>query len=315
VRFDPSTLLVDISDQTFSTSSGSLSHGGTSVPSMPYGVAMSCDSSASGTGNVDLTTTAFKVVDTFCTAGAAASGGATFSSNDQVVDLTGGGYCGSTASAPCPYNPFNGAGGPNLDLAYLAPATCAELVSRDPSAVDGDQTLYIGGDPAKPWRAYCHDMAGAPAEYITLDPGSAATPLNFSQYTAGGASPGTSVRTAYSRVRFDPITMQVDIGDQTFATSTGSLSHSGSDPVTSMPFGVAVSCSSSPSGVGNINLAGTAFSVADTFCSTLGGATISGDAKNVDLTGGGFCGWTAPSPCPYNPFNATGGYRLDLAYP
>lgn len=66
--------------------------------------------------------------------------------------------------------------------------------------------------------------SGAPAEYLTLaDPGS-----NFAQYTAGGYSPGTNVRTQYSRVRLLPGTLQIDISDQRYASSTGgSLNHGG----------------------------------------------------------------------------------------
>lgn len=74
-------------------------------------------------------------------------------------------------------------------------------------------------------------MAGTPREYLDL----AATGenQNFSQYTAGGASPGTNI---------DPTTLTVDVGDLTFATSTGKLQHSSvtrgpSSPyVTSMPY-------------------------------------------------------------------------------
>jgi hypothetical protein len=36
------------------------------------------------------------------------------------------------------------------------------------------------------------------------------------QYTAGGASPGTSVKISYQMIRLDPATLMVEISDQTF---------------------------------------------------------------------------------------------------
>jgi len=132
VRIDPVTLLVDISDQIFATSTGDLWHSSTTrgctayVTSMPYGVAMDCvtDSSMTGVGKIDLTGTPFKVVDPFATGGFNAAGSATFSAGDQVVDLAGGGFCGFETPAPAvpsPYNNAAGCGQPcfRLDLAFL----------------------------------------------------------------------------------------------------------------------------------------------------------------------------------------------------
>ena len=119
------------------------------------------------------------------------------------------------------------------------PATCQEIRSANPAAGDGSYVLHIGHDPAKGWTAFCHAMGTAPAEFLSLPhvgPGS-----NFSQYTAGGASSGTTVLTRYAKVRIDPASLLVDISDQTFSTSSGSLMN-GSTTVTSMPYGVAMSC-------------------------------------------------------------------------
>jgi hypothetical protein len=119
VRIDPATLLVDISDQTFSTSSGQLIHGGEAVTSMPFGVAMSCDDSPSGVGNIDLTGTPFEVAaDEFLVGGADSSGSAVYSSNNRVVNLSGGGYCGWICASPATFNPFNDAGDFQLALTY-----------------------------------------------------------------------------------------------------------------------------------------------------------------------------------------------------
>ncbi|WP_257448301.1 GON domain-containing protein [Archangium lipolyticum] len=191
-------------------------------------------------------------------------------------------------------------------------ATCQEIRTADPTAIDGEYTLYVGGDAKKPWTAWCHDMAGTPREYLSLPSGT-----NYSQYTAGGYATGTSVRTDYAKVRIDPVTLRVSVADQTFAQSTGSLDHGGT-LVTSMPYGVAMSCDSTASGMASIDLSGTPFAVAPNDFS-LGGnspagtTTSSADGRVVSLTGGGYCGWNSWAPA-YNPFNQTGGDPLHLEY-
>ncbi len=87
-------------------------------------------------------------------------------------------------------------------------------------------------------------MAGTPREYLTLM--NTGGDFNFSQYTAGGATPGypsprESVRTNYYKIRIDPETLLVDIGDGTFSITTGTLWHSETTrgqiyPVYSMPY-------------------------------------------------------------------------------
>jgi hypothetical protein len=195
----------------------------------------------------------------------------------------------------------------------IMPATCAEVAARNPGAADGDYSLYVGGDIDKPWLAYCADMASSPVEYLPLV--AVHGDHNFAQYTAGGASSGTSVRTEYIYLRIDPVTFAADIGDQRFAVSTGSLMHAGSEPVSSMPFGVAMSCDNAPSGLANIDLRGTEFVLGTSFVesSGLGGATVQPDQQQADITGGGYCGWTGPTNVPFNPFNAAHGV-LQLAY-
>jgi len=196
------------------------------------------------------------------------------------------------------------------------PASCQDIKSAHPNAGNGHYLLHIDHNPAKGWTAYCHDMASAPAEYLTLQNISASA--NFSQYTAGGAVSGSNVKTKYTKVRVDPETLLVDIGDQTFATSTGQLTHGG-EAVTSMPFGVGMSCDATPSGVANIDLTGTPFAVvADEFL--VGGAGSSGSAvyssnnRVVNLSGGGYCGWICASPATFNPFNDAGDFQLAVTF-
>lgn len=135
---------------------------------------------------------------------------------------------------------------------------------------------------------------------------------------AGGSSPGTTVKTSYVRLRIDPATLVVQIGDQHFAVSSGALSHSGAGPVTSMPFGVGMSCGVQ-SGRANIDLRGTSFAVADTIVpggsalEILTNSSIDPDKQFIDVSGGGLCGWNGVSGAPFNPFNDAQG-TLKLSY-
>jgi GON domain-containing protein len=195
-------------------------------------------------------------------------------------------------------------------------SSCGDIHRHLVKAPDGDYLLYNNGNL---FTVYCDDMStNMPREYIDLvktGPGA-----NFSQYTAGGASKGTNVRTWFTKLRINPANLTVDIGDLTFARSGGYLKHSGTTPVTSMPYGVAMSCTapSAANGVGNIDLRWTPFQVNNAF--TVGGsnakgsATVTQDKQLVNLTGGGYCGWIAPAPGLYNPFNPKPGmYDLKLS--
>lgn len=187
-----------------------------------------------------------------------------------------------------------------------APASCQQIKSANPAATDGEYTLYVNGDQALAWQAYCHNMAGAPAEYLALQQTSAGS--NFSQYA--GSIGQSTVQTFYRKVRIDPVTLRVNTADQTFASSSGQLWHGG-ESVTSMPFGVAMSCDGQASGRANLNLRGTPFLVSGNPFGVggyigSGNTTFSAGNQQVDLTGGGFCGWNALAGA-FNPFNGNGG--------
>jgi hypothetical protein len=108
----------------------------------------------------------------------------------------------------------------------------------------------------------------------------------------------------------------------------GTLTHPAMTPatVTSMPYAEAMDCAGSGSltGVGNVDLRGTPFSVMpnDFYfppggVSTAGTATYSAENQVVDLAGGGFCGWEAPSglvAAGTAPYNMGGGAILNLVY-
>jgi hypothetical protein len=74
---------------------------------MSYAAAMNCDFGTPGVGNVDLRGTAFAVApNQFVAVGSYPSGAATYSANNQVVDLWNRGDCGwmSVQGADHPFN-------------------------------------------------------------------------------------------------------------------------------------------------------------------------------------------------------------------
>lgn len=203
----------------------------------------------------------------------------------------------------------------SIDCKIRPSSSCADVKAKDPAAQDGDYTLYVNHDPAKPWLAYCHTMDSAPLEYLSLL--ETGTMENFSQYSAGGARPGTDVITKYTKIRLSPSTFEVDRFDMTFATSVG-MAGSGPSLVVSMPYGQSADCKGAGSNTGpaNINLLGTPFRLPmgtrfqdapsggsipkteDIWCTlgfnSAGSVNVTPDLKIADLTGGGFCGVTVP---------------------
>jgi hypothetical protein len=93
IRINPKTLVVNVNDRVFSSSSG---YNG-SRTWMPYGTGENCSwyQQYPGTANVNLSGTRFRVSGPFCVEGWAQWGTVTVDpSNDQIVSLVGGGQCG-----------------------------------------------------------------------------------------------------------------------------------------------------------------------------------------------------------------------------
>ena len=196
--------------------------------------------------------------------------------------------------------------------------TCQEIVDAGLSVGDGNYVVQPNGQT---FTVYCHDMAGTPRDYLTL--ANTGGNFNYGQYTAGGSSPGTTVKTNYTKVRINPQTLAVDIGDKTFASSVGGLHHAGGGApnVFSMPYAVAMACIdwNNAAGKANIDLTGTPFAVADTFVvggfQSAGSSVFNAGNQVVNITGGGYCGWNAPHPGAFNPFTfGPGTFNLDLTY-
>lgn len=201
---------------------------------------------------------------------------------------------------------------------FANPETCEQIRADAPTSTDGNRKLFIGGEKAKPFDAFCLMSAIPALTYLNLT--KTAATENFSQYTAGGSSAGTNVKTNYTKIRFDPLTLRVDTNDKRYASSVGSLMHSGTVNVTSMPYATAMGCQTGmANGLANIDLTGTSFALATASLAVAGfmqvGATTptpDGQARTFNLTGGGNCGWNAPTGAnaPYN----SQGSALNLVY-
>lgn len=202
-----------------------------------------------------------------------------------------------------------------------SPVSCADLDAHGVVVSDSDHTLYLDGDAAKPYAVFCKGSGGDAKEYLTL------TGMNQSVYLAGGASPGTDVKTTYTRIRFAPDTHKVDVSDRSFATNTGMVDHSGDGTmVTSMPYGIAMECkgNGSSTAIAHVDLTGTHFAFVDQNAWAGGGSgfAVSTNLSNANqvgqIKGGGFCGWDAPAGAPANPFNnnitSANGALLTLVY-
>lgn len=194
------------------------------------------------------------------------------------------------------------------------PASCLDA-GNGAVVADGTYTLYVGGDDKKPWQAYCHGGN----EYLSVN-----DYTNYGQYSAGGYAVGTDVTTWYSKLRIDPQTLTLDISDQTFAHSDGMLDN-GSDHITSMPLGVAMSCAGSLTyGTAGMDLLGTPFRIVSTWTlatTSTGAAAPSGhetlfrDGQWMEAWAQGECGYSAPSAIAGTPINKpANGWTIKLEW-
>jgi GON domain/Putative metal-binding motif len=317
VRFDPVAMAISPADFRFSQSTGFVTH--ESTTQVPYGVARDCSQTGTplGVANVDLRGLPFATIPNWSLGGSAPLGTTTPSAFNQVVSITGGGSCGWNAPGadrlggtpipllwcPAPSNEIcdgldndcDGVidNGCPADLAH--PSSCAEYHAVNPTAADGEYTLYLQGSSDRPYQAYCTDMATtAPLTYLTLVRGGGIT--NTSSYDATTVGT-TTVVTTWSRVRFDPVAIAISPADFRFSQSTGFVTH---ESTIQVPYGVARDCSQTgvPLGVANVDFRGLPFATIPNWSlggfNPLGSTTMSAFNQVVSITGGGSCGWNAP---------------------
>jgi hypothetical protein len=153
--------------------------------------------------------------------------------------------------------------------ALALPKSCTEIMVQRigqgwiPGAPAPDGDYEIEPAPGVVFTVYCKDMATAPKEYLTLQ--NTGVNSNFSVLPACGLWYGSNVRTSFTKIRIDPTTLLVDIGDLTFATSTGQINTGSNQYLTEVPYGVAADCNCNYWGLTNIDLRGTPFEVFDHF--------------------------------------------------
>lgn len=202
---------------------------------------------------------------------------------------------------------------------FANPETCEQIRADAPTSMDGNRKLFVGGDQTKSFDAFCLMSVSPALTYLNLT--KTAATENYSQYSTGGSATGTTVKTNYTKVRFDPLTLRIDTNDKRYATSVGAVMQ-GTNNVTSMPYGTAMGCQNgTANGLANIDLTGTAFAVA-TGALALGGTTPTGtttptpngQVRATVLTGGGNCGWNAPTGA-NNPFNGNGAPLTVVYFP
>ena len=194
--------------------------------------------------------------------------------------------------------------------------SCREIAARSAQNRDGRYLLQLRGQSVP---LYCHDMAGEPLEYLELPEG------NCSEYTSITHTI-RRVQTCFQRVRLDPETLRVDIGDLRFSETykLGVITH-GKSMVNAMPYATAMSCDAPrfPAGKASITLTGTSFDVVDTFKAQgyLADGNVYRDdgEQRVQLRGGGYCGWITPGhvynpmyTADWNPLQNSSGYLLQL---
>jgi hypothetical protein len=143
------------------------------------------------------------------------------------------------------------------------PESCAEVQEQaveetGERPANGTYTLFIDGDESKPWDAYCHNMSRAePSTYLTVSEDD-----NYSQIR----NESDVAETTYRRLRIDPLTLEINPLDDTFASNNFPDEFTPVFPVDSMesiPLGWAEfqtsSYNESAAGEANVSLEGTPF--------------------------------------------------------
>jgi hypothetical protein len=99
IRISPCTFRVDVTDQTFASTTDSRNPAPQPPVFMLYSAAASCDvGEAAGTAQIDLSGTPFYINDVFVSRGCACDGSAIFDKTHQKAAITGTGFCGDTCA-------------------------------------------------------------------------------------------------------------------------------------------------------------------------------------------------------------------------
>ena len=212
--------------------------------------------------------------------------------------------------------------------------SCADVAYIDPRATDGEYVIQCA--PGAPISVWCHDLRGdSPREFLSLHtsevPPVVGAAKNYASYFCGDFCKGetgknaSTVTTAYSKIRINPCTLEVDISELTFTTTNGILYNvdSGSGRTETIDFqffGVAEDCEGGgANGEAHIDLSYTPLVLNNTW-SLLGsspvGTTVFTDAlkQKAKITGGGFCGVNAPARFSFFENRSDAQWALQLAH-
>jgi len=188
------------------------------------------------------------------------------------------------------------------------PKNCLDVMIKLVGTVDGD--YVIEPEPGQVFTVYCRGMSSnignLPEEYLTLASTVAGNEVNFSSWGSISHANYCLLKTSFTKVRIDPSTLLVDIGDLTYATTTG-INCLWGEEITGVAFGVAaeVACGAAYWAVGNclvtaanIDLTGTPFALRSTF---IGFGTPDVPRSYVELADGEIIevpyapGWSVPN--------------------
>ena len=307
VRVDPITMEVLILDTAGARTSYYREMTTTSVP---YGVAMACTGGGSNavkaTGRIDLTHTPFQITAPFAGYGECPSSLAVDGGQARSIEVWSASAMEGSCAGVGPLafrerfgEACDGATSVNADeakdtsralqLVYQTPApslrdypkTCLELELAKPNVSDGIHTLYLDGDPGRPWSAVCEGMQGSPSDYISQlkNPNVRQDgPRAYISLTAqdvdsnliedgGNNTHPVSRETRYTKVRFDPRLFEVDVLDTTYSTwvlhDPGAVPDAQAYGHVSACSGVV--CTGNHPGRAKLDLRGTPFRFEDTF--------------------------------------------------
>jgi hypothetical protein len=193
------------------------------------------------------------------------------------------------------------------DGAPADPRSCADVKAS--GAVTDDEYLIDpdGAGGVAPFHVYCAglaDPAKPPREYLSLASGT----TNDTKFAGGGYCACPDFVRSFTKVRLDPAKRTVDTTDFTFTTTNRSATCDVGKAQCQGPghsyFASPGSCvtNNDASGMAHLDLTGTELHVApaETYVGEgylpSGTVLFGANRKTATITGGGACGYWAPSP-------------------
>jgi hypothetical protein len=269
LKLDTVTMLINTSDFTYATSTGLSNQSSINTTKQPYGTAGGCSApfSMDATARIDLRGTNFAIDDHISISGVYPRGQATFSFDNQVVEISVGGYCG-----------------------YAGPLR---------SAVQGEAVTKTGGSYLEVKlvdMGYIWDGTGF---YINLD-----STQNWSTHPTNTWWPydasSSNMTLNWNKLRYHPNTLSLQYDDYTYATKTGQLVWYTGVVEAGIRYGMSECCKNDWNFCGSaiFDISATQFqfyptSVAAYRCdgwASGGTFTFSNNDRHIVSNGGGCCG-------------------------